>query len=186
MASGSRKAVEHGFKESLTKNSYTVYEYFKELKINYLQVNKNTKVNKPFEQSTIVCADRCKFVDLVLLKRSLENSKSLLVKVEIDSGGGFLKICLLVFDIDNLVSSSKVGLSKKFKDSGVKKDLSVVAVPDVPENYQYIKKSWLNLGLQNLDRRFTIATDFKLCNILLDMITHSSCHPCCWYDIEKK
>ena len=33
VATGSRKAVEHGFKESLTKNSYTVDEYFKELKV---------------------------------------------------------------------------------------------------------------------------------------------------------
>ena len=32
-ATGSRKAVERGFKESLTKNSHSVDEYFKELKI---------------------------------------------------------------------------------------------------------------------------------------------------------
>ena len=97
-------------------------------------------MSEHFEQSTIVCTDLCKFVDLVLQKTSLENSKSLLVKVEIDSGGGFLKICLSVFDMDNLVSGSKVGLSKKFKDSGLKKIFLVAAVPDVPENYQNVKK----------------------------------------------
>ena len=77
VATGSRKAVEHGFKESLTKNSHTVDEYFKGLKINYLRVDKDTKVRKHFEQSTIVCTDLCKFANLVLQKRSLENSKSL-------------------------------------------------------------------------------------------------------------
>ena len=97
-------------------------------------------MSEHFEQSTIVCTDLCKFVDLVLQKTSLENSKSLLVKVGIDSGGGFLKICLSVFDMDNLVSGSKVGLSKKFKDSGLKKIFLVAAVPDVPENYQNVKK----------------------------------------------
>ena len=44
---------------------------------------------------------------------------------------------------------------------------------------------WLNLGLQTLDRRFTIATYLKLCNILLGMMSHSSCHPCCRGDVEK-
>ena len=138
VATGSRKAMEHGFKESLTKNSHTVDEYFKELKINYLKLDKDTKVSKHFEQSTIVCTDLCKFVDLVLQKRSLENSKSLLVKVGNDIGGGFLKICPSVFDMDNLVSGNKVGLSKKLKDSGVKKVILVAAVPDVPENYQNV------------------------------------------------
>ena len=36
-ATGSRKAVEIGFKESLTKNNHTVHEYLKELKINYFK-----------------------------------------------------------------------------------------------------------------------------------------------------
>ena len=67
----------------------------------------------------------------------------------------------------------------------MKKVLLVAAVPDVPENYQNVKKLWLNLGLENLDRRFTINTDLKLCNILLGMMLHSSCHPCCWCDVGK-
>ena len=108
-------------------------------------------------------------------KRLLENRKSLPVKVRIDSGGGFLKISISGFDMDNLISDSKVGLSKKFKDSGVKKVFLVTAVPDVLENYQNVKKLWLNLGMQNIHRRFTIATDLK----------YSSCHLCCWCDVEK-
>ena len=39
--------------------------------------------------------------------------------------------------------------------------------------------------MQNLDRRFTAATDLKLSNILLGMMSQSSCHPCCWCDVEK-
>ena len=185
VATGSRKAVERGFKESLIKHSHSLDEYFKMLKISYLKVDKDTKVSENFEQCTVVCNDLPKFVDLVLQKRSLENSESLLVKVGIDGGGGFLKICLSVFDMDNLVSGNKVGLSKKFKDSGIKKVFLIATVPDVSENYINVKKLWMNLGLQNLDRRFTIATDLKLCNMLLGMMSHSSCHPCCWCDVEK-
>ena len=74
------------------------------------------------------------------------------------------------FDIYNLVSGNKVGLSKKFKDSGVKRVFLVAAVPYVPENYQNVKKLWLNLKFQNLDSRFTIPTDLNICNILLGMM----------------
>ena len=63
--------------------------------------------------------------------------------------------------------------------------IEIVPVPVVPENYQNVKKLWLNLGFQILDRRFTIATDLKLYNILLGMMSHSSCDPCCWCDVEK-
>ena len=185
LATGSRKAVEPEFKESLTKHSHCLDEYFEEMKISYVRVDKDTKVRENFEQSTVVCNDLPKFVDLVLRKRSLENSEFLLVKVGIDGGGGFLKICLSIFDIDNPVSANKTGLSKKFKDSGVKKVFLIAVVPDVPENYVNVKKLWINLGLHKLDRRFTIATDLKLCNILLGMMSHSSCHPCCWCDVEK-
>ena len=44
----------------------------------------------------------------------------------------------------------------------------------------------LNCGLENLDRRFTVATDLKFCNILLKMMSHSSCHPCSWCEVSKE
>ena len=184
MATGSRKAIERGFSKEVTENSHKLDEYFEEIKINYTRVDKQTKVSENFEQVTVVCKDLSKLVDLVVEERSLQDAKSLLVKIGMDGGGGFLKFCLGVFDIDNLVSR-KTGISKKFKDSGVKKIFLVATVPNVPENYENVKKLWMNMGLSNFDRRFTIATDLKLCNILVGLMTHSSCHPCCWCDVEK-
>ena len=43
--------------------------------------------------------------------------------------------------MDILVSGSKVGLSKKFKDSGLKKVFLIAAVPNVPKNNQNVKKT---------------------------------------------
>ena len=48
--------------------------------MNYIRVDKDTNVSEYFEQSTVVCTDLCKCVVLILQKRSLGNSKSLLVK----------------------------------------------------------------------------------------------------------
>ena len=40
-------------------------------------------------------------------------------------------------------------------------------------------------SLNSLQRDFTIATDLKLCNVLLGLQNHSSMHPCCWCNIDK-
>ena len=121
-------------------------------------VDKDTKVREHFKQATVLCNDLPRLVDLVLKKRSLEDCNSLLIKIGIDGGGDFLTFCMSVFDISNLV----FGLSKKFKDSGAKKTFLIAAVPDVPENYVKVKKFWINLELQKLGCKFTIATDLKL------------------------
>ena len=44
---------------------------------------------------------------------------------------------------------------------------------------------WMAAGLDSVQRNFTIATDLKLCNILLGLQNHSSMHPCCWCDVDK-
>ena len=67
----------------------------------------------------------------------------------------------------------------------MKKVFLLALAPDVPENYVNVKRIWMNLKTELLQKRYTIATDLKLCNILLGMMTHSSCHPCCWCDISK-
>lgn len=90
--------------------SLTCRDYFKELKINYLGAYKDAKVRENFEQYTIVCRDLWKFFDLILQNKLLESSESLPIKVGVDGGGGFLKIYLSVFDMEYLISSSKVSL----------------------------------------------------------------------------
>ena len=101
-----------------------------------------------------------------------------------DGGGGFLKICLSIIDL-NQPCSSTTTLSKKFLDSGVKKVFIIGIVPEVQENYKNLKTLWLNAHINLLDRSFTIATDLKLCNILVGLMSLSSMHPWCWCDIDK-
>ena len=70
----------------------------------YVRVDKDTKVIEHFKQVTVIWSDLPRLVDLVLKKRSLEDFNSLLIKIGIDEGGGFLKFCMSLFDINNLVS----------------------------------------------------------------------------------
>ena len=51
--------------------------------------------------------------------------------------------------------------------------------------YRRIILNWLKTGIKTFRREYTIATDLKLCNILLGLMTHSSTHPCFWCDVKK-
>ena len=61
----------------------------------------------------------------------------------------------------------------------------IAIVPDVQENYVNVKRLWMEAGIDMLERKITIATDLKLCNILIGLMSHSSCHACCWCHIKK-
>ena len=42
----------------------------------------------------------------------------------------------------------------------------------------------MNCGVGDL-RNYTVATDLNLCNVVLLMMNHSSCHVCVWSDHGK-
>ena len=73
----------------------------------------------------------------------------MLVRIGIDGGGGFLKICMSIFGINYPFPQVKNGIAKMFKESGVKKVFVIGLVADVPENYVNVKRLWLNA-----DRKF--------------------------------
>ena len=115
------------------------------------------------------------------------NESDMLIRIGMDSGGGFMKMCMSIFELDSNSQGDTSGygkrLDEKFKDSGVKK-IMVIAIVNV-------KRLWMEAGIDMLERKFTLATDLKLCNILLCLMSHRSCHiahchPCCWCDIGGK
>ena len=86
---------------------------------------------------------------LVLEKRERERY-SVLIKIRVDGGGGFLKICASRFEIDDPTPRVSGALSKKFLESSVKKILIVGLVPDVSEYYVNVKQLWINCGVEKL------------------------------------
>ena len=90
---------------------------------------------------TTICNDIQSLIDKVIAERNLPADDAL-VRVGIDGGGGFLKICVSIFDIHNQHSTST-----NFKDSGVKRIFIVAITPNVQENYVNCKKLWNAVGL---------------------------------------
>ena len=156
--------------------------FFDRKVLRFIKTDKNNKITENLQEPVILCTDVNELIKKVIEERELDEN-DLLVRVGLDGGGGFVKVCLSLF---NLCSDrpSKI-LYKKLKDSGVRKSFIIALVREIQENYFNMKTLWLNAGLNKLQWPFVIATDLKLCNILLGLMSHSSTHPCCWCDIDK-
>ena len=180
---GLRNCVEPCIQQKIYEGNHQLDAFFTHDRILFIEEDKKKNVTRNFSEYAIVTTDITGLIDKVLLERQLDK-KDALIRIGLDGGGGFLKVCLSIFNLDNAVSKSS-NLAKKFKDSGVKKVFVIGIAPGVPENYINMKKLWLSIGLDKLKYDFTIATDLKLCNILLGLMSHSSMHPCCWCDTSK-
>ena len=71
----------------------------------------------------------------------------------------------------------------KFKDSGVKKLFVIGLAQATQENYDNVVQLWFMVGINNFDA--TIATDLKLANILVGIMSHSGSLPCTWCYAQK-
>lgn len=71
------------------------------------------------------------------------------LKIEIDGGGKFLKLCL------NFISINNDNLGTQFKDSEVKKFFIIGIVPDIPENYNNVAQLWNLLKLNRIMEIFS-------------------------------
>ena len=181
----SRHVIEPNFKKKMVEETHKIDHFFELETISFAKttVKKDgTKILENEDQLVVVTKDISQLIDEVIDLRKLDVN-NVVIRVGMDGGGGFLKVCLSLFELSSFVTS--LTSSTKFKDSGVKKALIIGIAPETEELYSNVKKLWLRIGLQNLDRSYVIATDMKLCNILLGMMNHSSMHPCCGCNINK-
>lgn len=144
---------------------------------------KQDKILDQPEKYVVLCNNVDNLIDVILDQRYHNMStENILLKVCLDGGGGFMKICLSVIQMDEEIKASS---EQPLKDSGVKKLFILAIVPGLQENYSNIKSLWIDLNLHLLQREFSVATDLKLCNILLGLMAHGCQHPCCWCDCSK-
>ena len=183
MIAGS-KVVESSTKAKIHYNNHKLDSFFEHKELCFTGEIKGKNINENFEQHVIVTKNIFSFIDEVMQSRGLDVNTTL-IRIGLDDNGGFIKICLSLFDLHVTESVSKKTLCKKFKNSGVKEVFIFGIAPKTPENYYNLKELWLSIGLNSLEYPYTIATDLKLCNILLALMFHSSIHPCCWCNMDK-
>lgn len=178
-ASQSRQIIEPCLKEKLYEKHHSLDDFFTLCSdaTFFLTSASQEKVTKP----VVYCNDLIALIDHIKCHRDLDDD--CLVRIGIDGGGGFIKVCLSIFNESNVHSDQR--LSKSFSDAGVKKAFIIGIVPEIPENYWNILKLWTTVGVNRMDMPFTIATDMKLCNILTGLMAHGSLHPCTWCNVDK-
>ena len=186
-ASSSRTVVEPHLKATLLERNHRLDHLFSVEDARFvMKEDKNgvSWVNKPL----VYCND---LQQLVMNAEGSRGKSYSNVKIGIDGGGGFLKVCLTLHNVNNseqIAQRQRYSdgvAAKTLKDTSVKKLFIVALTPNVPENYRNVVFVWQKLGVEQLQQKWTVATDLKLANVLVGLMAHGSNHPCTWCTVSR-
>lgn len=177
-----RKCIETDLKCKLRAMSHRLDQYFDVGKAEFKTTK--GKISTIEEKQFVFCKNVIELCHHVERERGAVGN----YKLGIDGGGNFLKICISIQNDDttNKVrekrvlrrSYSKDSIDIKFLDSGVKKLLIIGLVESTQENFDNVSLLWFLLKLNEI--KCTVATDLKLANIIIGIMTHASKYPCTW------
>ena len=174
-------AVEPGLERQLQLQDRTLENFFCVAHVDMKTGRETTQ-----RRAVAYCTDPAGLIQRVLHQRQVSPNEAL-VKIGIDGGGGFMKVCLSVVPISENFSEqpprSRFARAVQFKDSGVKKLLLLALVEDVDECYENLQALLQLLDLQAVS--FVCAVDMKLANTVLGLQTCSSTHPCPWCEMHR-
>ena len=143
------------------------------------------KQDQEVERTVVHCKDFEGFIWHVLEARCCSAPETLL-KISLDNGGGFFKICLQVINLTEDSKSSetrKLSFQKEVISTSVKKVFILSIVQDISESYSNLSQLLKILEVQKI--KALIACDLKVANLLCGIQAHSSKHPCCYCVINS-
>lgn len=186
VASKKRTIIEPGLKKTLERKNLELEEFFSVKKLDFLTTK--SKISTLVTNLLVYCNNLENFIEYIETRREIGNHH---LKVGIDGGGGFLKVCLSIQALQDKTDQKESKrqkyddgvCAKTFKDSGVKKLFILGIAKSTQENYDNVSEIWKMLNIN--DFSCTIATDLKLANILLGIMSHSSSYPCTWCFCEN-
>ena len=112
VVTGNRKSIEPHTRDGINETNHQLDDFFEMCQLTYRREDKQTKLSEHFKQPTVVCEDLTALVEEILRKMEREEVDSLLINISIDGGGGFLKICLSIFDINDPLPKANSAMSK--------------------------------------------------------------------------
>ena len=200
--------LEHHLKDWIFKADTRISDFFETKTLDMLgydielgddskPIGSQKKCLHPVKREVLFCNDVPALV-LFLMQERLLNEDDVIIKIGLDGGRGFIKVCLSVHDpkedqeleeeMSNLNSPRKKKLKKKkatrtFKNNGVKKVMIIGLVEDVPEKYENIQKLLELLDLDEIEASY--AVDMKLQNTMGGMQSHAATHPCVYCEGSK-
>ncbi|KAJ8666312.1 hypothetical protein QAD02_007974 [Eretmocerus hayati] len=141
IATGNRKLFESNLREKLSSLNHRLEFHFETRKVTF--IHKNGNITKSVEREFVICKNLQALIDYI---KEYRRCGQVHIKIAIDGGGGFLKICLTILS-DQIVDAtySELGsrqkyddgvAAKKFREGGVEKLFIIGLVAGVQENYE--------------------------------------------------
>ena len=162
--------LEPYFRDLLTKKGHELDSFFDYEEMEFESsvqesVGKGKKVRKLTKRVVVYCLNIEDLVKYIMVKREYESKiDDLLVKIGLDSGRGFLKLCMTVEEEGKTYERKT---ASKFKDSGVKRLMIIAIAEKIPETYENVKKLINQAGLNTLSFSKLMSIDLKMVNIIL-------------------
>ena len=97
-ASGNKNIIEKDLREKIRDSNHNLKESFEVRKCNFATILEG-KPNKNFEEHLVVCNDINSLIEKMIAHRDIKE-ENMQIRIGIDGGGGFFKMCLSVFDIN--------------------------------------------------------------------------------------
>ena len=134
----------------------------------------------------VTIKDMDTFVKCILSHRDLDRH-SHVVRVGLDGGGTFLKLCMSVFEIEDEVQlpnkRHQRSIKSNFLDTGVKKSFIIGIVQSISETYENIKKIFLHI--KNVESvKFHLCSDLKAVSIMLGIQNAKCKYPCPFCEVN--
>ena len=140
--------------------------------------SKEKKVLKRVKKPFVACNNVEGLVAYVKEKRGYdpEGDDNLLIKLGLDSGRGFLKLCMTMEELEDseefvLDQKKKLTHQQKFKDGGVKRLFILAIVENCMENYHNVSVLMNIVGVNTLSFSKSITVDLKMDNLLLGEVS---------------
>ena len=171
-----RGAIESNLRDHLKEARNLLEDYFY-----YSEQSFFISEQKGYQDRILVTVkDIDTFVKYILNQRDLDPHDHI-VRIGLDGGGTFLKLCLSIFKKqDNVQLPHKRhqrSVQSPFLDTGVKKSFIIGIVQSVFENYENIQKIFSHI--KNFESiKYHICNDLKATSIILGIQNASSKHPC--------
>ena len=132
-------------------------------------------------------------ISLIFEARNYHHNTEVMIKIGIDGGGSFEKMCMNVIKVvDDLSSPAKKGartrykdgfLTKKFKDSGVKRLFPLVFVQDAKETQDLMAIMVELIDLNSIS--YVPVFDIKAGLLFLGMCTATASCPCMFCELLR-
>ncbi|XP_047138848.1 uncharacterized protein LOC124814833 [Hydra vulgaris] len=163
---GSKLAVENNIFGKMSDLEESLSYFYQVEKVNFFDSTGGTSI-----KDLVFVQDTSSFILDLIIQRCLD-PQSAFVRISMDAGGGFMKVIVNVFDVNENTTSNL------YLNSGVQRCQILSIVEDVQESNFNLRIILKKLNLQ--DVKFSAAFDLKCANAVFGISSHAGKKACLW------